>query len=69
MRKRDVVLLILLLGLIFFLQVYYDQPRDESGKRHAIRYDCSIAEINPDYPIEVKQKCREMLEKANNVQN
>jgi hypothetical protein len=22
-------------------------------------YDCSIAEISPDYPIEVKKKCRE----------
>ena len=23
-------------------------------------YDCSLAEISPDYPIEVKQKCREV---------
>ncbi len=23
-------------------------------------YDCSIAEFHPDYPKEVKQKCREL---------
>lgn len=23
-------------------------------------YDCSIAEFHPDYPIEVKEKCREL---------
>jgi len=69
MRKRDAILAALLLGFVIFLQVSYDQPRDEPEKRHAVRYDCSIAEINPDYPIEVKQKCREMLGKANNVQN
>ena len=22
------------------------------------RYDCSIAEISPDYPVEVKEACR-----------
>jgi len=68
MRKRDAVCVFLFLGLVLFLQMYYDQPRDQSGKR-VVRYDCSIAEINPDYPPEVKEKCRQMLEKANNVQN
>jgi hypothetical protein len=28
-------------------------------KHGVIVYDCSIAEISPDYPIEVKKKCRE----------
>jgi len=27
--------------------------------RHmTVRYDCSIAEISPDYPVAVKQACR-----------
>lgn len=26
-----------------------------------VRVDCSIAEISPDYPPEVKQKCRELI--------
>jgi hypothetical protein len=28
--------------------------------KRVIRYNCDIAEIHPDYPIEVKQKCREL---------
>jgi hypothetical protein len=29
-------------------------------KGDVIRYDCSISEISPDYPIEVKEKCRRL---------
>ena len=25
-----------------------------------VRYDCSISEISPDYPIEVKETCRKL---------
>lgn len=25
-----------------------------------VRYDCRLAEISPDFPIEVKQQCRNM---------
>ena len=25
-----------------------------------IRYDCSIAEISPDYPLQVKEDCRQL---------
>ena len=25
-----------------------------------VRYDCSIAEISPDYPISVKEACRKL---------
>jgi hypothetical protein len=35
-------------------------------------YDCTLAEISPDYPIEVKQECRRLLkeyyEKENGLQ-
>ena len=30
-----------------------------------VRYDCSIAEISPDYPIEVKEACRKLLRAHN----
>ena len=30
-----------------------------------VRYDCSIAEINPDYPIKVKEACRRL--RAENI--
>ena len=29
-------------------------------KGDVIRYDCSISEISPDYPIEVKEQCRKL---------
>jgi hypothetical protein len=28
--------------------------------RMVVRYDCSIAEISPDYPPEVKEGCRKL---------
>ena len=32
-----------------------------------VRYDCSIAEISPDYPIAVKEGCRKL--RAENILN
>jgi hypothetical protein len=29
-----------------------------SSKGHVIAYDCRIAEISPDIPLEVKEACR-----------
>jgi len=27
---------------------------------HTVRYDCSISENSPDFPIEVKEACRKL---------
>ena len=32
-----------------------------------VRYDCSISEISPDFPIEVREQCRK-LRAQNNLQ-
>ena len=32
----------------------------ESLKGRTVRYDCSIAEISPDYPPQVKEDCRKL---------
>jgi hypothetical protein len=32
-------------------------------------YDCALAEISPDYPIEVKQECRKLLREYNSKEN
>jgi hypothetical protein len=32
-------------------------------------YDCALAEISPDYPIEVKQECRRLLKEYNDKEN
>jgi hypothetical protein len=36
-------------------------------KGDVIRYDCSISEISPDYPIEVREQCRRL--RAENLLN
>jgi hypothetical protein len=29
-------------------------------KHGTVRYDCSIAEISPDFPLEVREQCRKL---------
>ena len=41
--------------IVFALAVIF-MPK----KGDVVRYDCSISEISPDYPIEVKEKCRKL---------
>ena len=41
---------------MFIIMSYYP-------KHGVIRYDCSIAEISPDYPEDVKQECRKLRAK------
>ena len=33
-----------------------------------VRYNCELAEISPDFPKEVKQKCRELRNENRNMQ-
>jgi hypothetical protein len=48
--------LIVVLGLIFGVCLaYFITPKGEGRY-----YNCSIAEISPDYPIEVKEACRKL---------
>jgi len=44
------------IGLLFF--AIYIQP-----KHVTMQYDCRIAEISPDVPMVVKEKCRRLMEK------
>jgi hypothetical protein len=59
MSKKNLVdLTILLLAALlmvgaFILNFYLPMPRERV-------YNCSIAEISPDYPIEVKEGCRKL---------
>lgn len=43
---------VVLIGSIVFL---YQTPPQKTKM-----YDCSISEISPDYPIEVKEECRKL---------
>lgn len=32
-------------------------------KKSEVRYNCELAEISPDFPADVKQRCRELKAK------
>ena len=34
-----------------------------SNTKAVVQYDCRLAEISVDYPITVKEQCRELMEK------
>lgn len=54
--KREIVrvtALILLSVMLFVVAIYLAS----NGPKYKV-YDCSISEISPDYPIEVKEECR-----------
>jgi hypothetical protein len=57
--KREIVEFVAVLifaasALVFLIFWNYTHPRI------VIKYDCSISEISPDYPIEVKEGCRKL---------
>lgn len=54
-----IVLGVCLLTITIYMAIQYP--------RVTVRYDCSIAEISPDYPIAVKEGCRKL--RAENILN
>lgn len=54
MNTRDMIGVALVLVLMFTLLM-----NDDKHQR-VVKYDCSISEISPDYPVEVKEACRRM---------
>jgi hypothetical protein len=56
MRKREAGLLVILLAVAMLLLL----SNDDDDNNHRVRYDCRIAEISPDYPAAVKDKCRRL---------
>lgn len=43
-------------GMIFWFTVIVGLASSQEGKV----YDCTLAEISPDFPIEVKEECRRL---------
>ena len=55
---------ILVSGLALLLfAIYYNYTHPHV----TVKYDCSISEISPDYPIPVKEACRKL--RAENILN
>ena len=55
--------IIIVCGLIGFLFSYYTLPR-----KSEVVYNCDLAEFHPDFPKEVKQKCRELKNENRSMQ-
>lgn len=54
MKLDRLILIVAILATIFIL-IFMET------NNHGVRvYDCSISEISPDYPVEVKQECRRL---------
>jgi hypothetical protein len=62
-ESLDFVVAIVLAFVALISVVYYNYTHP----RIVVRYDCSIAEISPDYPIQVKEGCRKL--RAENILN
>jgi len=54
-----IVMLLGIVGLAFAIYWNYTHPHV------VVKYDCSISEISPDYPIPVKEACRKL--RAENI--
>jgi hypothetical protein len=52
----DAVIVIILGISLFVFGIWYNLEHPHL----AVRYDCSIAEIHPDYPTPVKEACRKL---------
>jgi hypothetical protein len=54
--ERTIVGIIVIVFFIAIPVIFLSLPK----KGDVVRYDCSISEISPDYPIEVKEQCRKL---------
>lgn len=57
--KQVIGLALVLIGI--FVAAYIG---NSATPKHAQKYDCSVSEISPDYPLEVKEACRKLRAKA-----
>jgi hypothetical protein len=55
-RETVEIVVIVIAFLIAIPLVFVSLPK----KGDIIRYDCSLAEISPDFPLEVREQCRKL---------
>ena len=63
-QKEYSLALIICLGVTLYVGkgIYEIIMEDPAPKMHVeVVYDCRLAEISPDYPVVVKEKCRKIL--------
>ena len=52
MKDKIIIGILLLVSIVILINADWDN--------RTVVYDCSIAEISPDYPQEVKNECRRL---------
>ena len=51
----------IIVAVIFFIAIIFAMTGSWDDKNlRKVAYDCSLSEISPDYPIQVKEACRKM---------
>ena len=46
--------------LVIFILIFTLTAAVDSGNKGGVYYNCTWAEISPDFPIEVKEACRKL---------
>jgi hypothetical protein len=59
--SRIVYLIPPVVSILFLVVIISFARMADKREDRYIRYDCSIAEISPDFPVEVKNACRKKL--------
>ena len=63
-RRTHIIMYIALLALGSSLAALIWGINNAIGIDHAAKYNCSIAEISPDYTPAMKQECRKKLKES-----
>lgn len=68
MDKDNIMGIFFIIGLIgvsiftvTLLNHLFELSYKEPNTRLTVQYDCRIAEISVDYPVQVKEQCRKLL--------
>jgi hypothetical protein len=60
-ESLDFIIILIVAACALAFAIYWNLE----NPRIVVKYDCSIAEISPDYPIAVKEGCRKL--RAENI--
>jgi hypothetical protein len=55
----------ILIGLVFVALLVGMALMPDVFANRAVGYDCRLAEISPDFPVQVRNECRNQLRKSN----
>ena len=60
-------MMLLAIIVIVCMQGLFIYWAKDSFKGITVRYDCSLSEISPDFPVEVKEQCRKLKAKYGRI--